>query len=119
MTSQHRKHRGYKTQSLLAEYLRKNGWQFAESTGAGRQGSDITGTPAIDWEVKARADFNPQAALKQMADRSKDGVLSVAVLRPNGYGEARIGEWAFVVPLSVGIELLRSAGYGYDTETIN
>lgn len=119
MTSQHRKHRGYKTQSLLAEYLRTRGWQFAESTGAGRQGSDITGTPAIDWEVKARADFNPQAALKQMADRSKDGVLSVAVLRPNGYGEARIGEWAFVVPLSVGIKLLRDAGYGSDTETIN
>lgn len=115
MTSQHRKHRGYKSQAIVADYLKSHGWLFAESTGAGRQGSDITGTPCIDWEVKARADFNPQAALKQLAERSQNGTVSVAVLRPNGYGEARIGEWAAVVPLSVMVQLLKEAGYGSDT----
>ena len=44
MPSQSRKHRGYRTQKLVAEYLAKRGFPFAESTGAGRSGTDITGT---------------------------------------------------------------------------
>lgn len=112
MTSQHRKHRGYKTQAIVADYLKQNGWAFAESTGAGRQGSDITGTPAIDWEVKAKTDFNPMEAIKQMQARSVDGVISVAVLRPNGWGEANVHNFPAVVPLSVMIQLLKDAGYG-------
>jgi len=112
MTSQHRKHRGYKSQSILAEYLKKQGWTFAESTGAGRSGSDVTGTPCIDWEVKARADFNPSAVMKQLKDRGKDGTLPVAVLRLNGQGEESITEWCFIVRVEDGIQLLKGAGYG-------
>ena len=114
-TSQHRKHRGYASQRILADYLREHGWPYAESAGAGRSGSDVTGTPAIDWEVKARADFNPSAALRQLGKRAKEGVLSVAVLRPNGMGEASVEDWAAVVPLSVLVRLLREAGYGSDS----
>lgn len=111
MPSQHRKHRGYKSQAILANYLKTKGWVFAESTGAGRQGSDITGTPGIDWEVKARADFNPSAVMKQLAERNKEGVLPVAVLRLNGQGEASIEDWCFIVSVSVGVQLLKDAGY--------
>jgi len=115
MPSQHRKHRGYATQKMVADYLKVNGWAYAESTGAGRQGSDITGTPAIDWEVKARADFNPLAVIKQLSERAKDGVLPVAVLRLNGQGEASVGDFVSIVPLSVMVKLLKDAGYGSDT----
>jgi len=115
MNSQHRKHRGYATQKMVADYLKVNGWAYEESTGAGRQGSDITGTPAIDWEVKARADFNPSAVIKQLSERAKDGVLPVAVLRLNGQGEASVGDFVSIVPLSVMVKLLRDAGYGSDT----
>lgn len=114
MASQHRKHRGYATQRMVADYLKENGFPYAESTGAGRQGSDVTGTPAIDWEVKARADFNPSAALKQLSARAKDGVTPIAVLRLNGQGEASVGDFAAIVPLSVIVKLLREAGYGYN-----
>ena len=55
MPSQSRKHRGYRSQKVLANYLVDNGFPFAESTGAGRSGSDITGCVGIDFEVKARA----------------------------------------------------------------
>jgi len=111
MTSQHRKHRGYKTQDIVAQYLKQNGWLFAESTGAGRQGSDITGTPAIDWEIKARANFDPIGAMKQSMSRVKEGVIPIAVLRPNGLGEASVEKFACVVPLSVMVQLLKEAGY--------
>jgi len=53
VASQSRKHRGYRSQKVLANYLAENGFPFAESTGAGRSGTDITGTIGIDWEVKA------------------------------------------------------------------
>ena len=84
MASQHRKHRGYRTQKVVAEYLSK--WfPYADSAGAGRQGSDVTGVP-FDIEVKARAAFQPKEWLDQTRKRS-DGKLSVVVMRFNKQGE--------------------------------
>jgi hypothetical protein len=112
MPSQHRKHRGYRSQKVLALYLASNGFPFAESTGAGRSGTDVTGTVGIDWEVKARKDFNPSAVIKQLKDRSNGKDLQVAVLRLNGQGEASIGEWVTIVRLEDFVKLIRAAGYG-------
>ncbi len=114
MPSQHRKHRGYATQRIVANYLREHGWPFAEPQGAGRQGSDITGTPALDWEIKARRGFSPTEAMKQSANRAKEGVVPIVVLRPDGWGEAKIADFPAIVPLSVMVYLLREAGYGLD-----
>ena len=86
MPSQSRKHRGYRTQKVWAEYLAENGFPYAESTGAGRGGTDITGTVGIDWEIKARTGFNPAAAIAQLKDRESDD-LGIVVLRLNGQGE--------------------------------
>lgn len=113
MPSQHRKHRGYRTQKVGAEYLAKNGFPLAESTGAGRSGTDITGTPGIDWEVKARADFNPSAAMKQLKERSEEDVLPIALLRLNGQGEVNVGEWMTILRFEDLVKLLKAAGYTY------
>lgn len=111
MASQSRKHRGYRSQKVVANYLAVNGFPFAESTGAGRVGSDITGTVGIDWEVKARTGFNPAAAIKQLKDR-KEKDLGVVVLRLNGQGEKAITEWVCLLRLEDAVHLLREAGYG-------
>ena len=55
--TQARKRRGMRTQALVAQHLAANGWPYAESTGAGRSGSDVTGVPGLAIEVKARADL--------------------------------------------------------------
>jgi len=112
MPSQSRKHRGYRTQKLVAEYLAKRGFPFAESTGAGRSGTDITGTVGIDWEVKARADFNPSGAMKQLKERGNEKDLPVVVLRLNGQGEASVGEFMVCLRLEDFVKLIRDAGYG-------
>ena len=112
MPSQSRKHRGYRSQKVVAMYLANNGFPFAESTGAGRSGTDITGTVGIDWEVKARKDFSPSATIKQLKDRHNGKDLPVAVLRLNGQGEASITEWVTLVRLEDFVNLLREAGYG-------
>lgn len=110
--SQSRKHRGYKSQRILAEYLASNGWPYALSIGAGTPGSDVTGTPGIDWEIKARRGFNVLAAMRQSAERAADGIVPAVVLRPDGMGESSIARWPFIVPLEVGVVLLRASGYG-------
>ena len=109
--SQHRKHRGYESQRIVADYLRVNGWPYAEPTGAGRQGSDVIGVLDIDVEVKARRGFDPLAAMRQQAERPGEA-LPFAVLRMDGQGEKSITEWPVVVRLETFIYLLRAAGYG-------
>lgn len=112
MASQARKHRGYRTQKVWANFLADNGFPFAESTGAGRSGTDVTGTIGIDWEVKARTGFNPAAAIAQLKDRDNGKDLGIVVLRLNGQGEKSVGDWVMLMRAEDGVKLLRDAGYG-------
>lgn len=109
--TQHRKHRGYATQRIVADYLRANGWPHARSVGAGESGSDIVEVADIDVEVKARRGFDPLAAMRQQEQRA-DGRLPFAVLRMDGTGEATIGAWPVVIRLDLFVQLLTDAGYG-------
>ena len=115
MASQHRKHRGYRTQKVVAEYLKK--WfPYADSAGAGRQGSDVTGVP-FDIEVKARSAFQPKEWLDQTRKRS-DGKLSVVVMRFNGQGEDA-AEYGAMLRFDDLIVLLLQAGYSKASLQIN
>ena len=112
MTTQHRKQRGMRTQLLVAEHLRANGWPHANSAGSGRSGCDILETPDIAVEVKARANLDPLAWVKQ-AEKDADGRLPFAVFRPNGMGETP-GRYVAFLRLDDLVSLLRAAGYGAD-----
>jgi len=114
--TQHRKHRGYASQKIVARYLEENGFPFAESTGAGRAGTDITGTPGLDWEVKARRGLVISELMKQLNDRAEMGRLGIGVIRPDGMGEASIAMWPAVICLADLVALLRAAGYGLPPE---
>lgn len=84
MASQARKHRGFRTERVVAEYLSTQ-WQGA-CVGRG-SGKDIVNVP-FDVEVKARAGFQPLAYLKQLKARtSTSGELGFGVIRLNGQGE--------------------------------
>lgn len=109
MTSQSRKARGRRTEKVLAEFYAENGWPFAESTGAGRSGVDVTGMPGLAVEVKARRAFDPVAWLRQAATRAG---LPFVVFRPNGMGEQSVGRWGVLMTVAEHTALLRSAGYG-------
>lgn len=108
-----RKQRGYDSQRIVANYFKEHGWPYAEPTGAGRQGTDVTGIVGVDVEVKARRVLDLTGTLRQQAARAAEGVLPLAVIRPDGYGPSKIGEWPVVIPLAVMVELLREAGYQY------
>ncbi len=94
LMANHRKHRGYRTQKVIAEYL-KQWWAYADTAGAGRQGEDILNIPTLSIEVKARADFQPLAWIKQ-AETNADGKLPMVIMRCNGQGEDAGEYLAFV-----------------------
>jgi hypothetical protein len=84
MASQARKHRGFRTERVVAQYL-STVWQGA-CVGRG-SGKDIVNVP-FDVEVKARSGFQPLAYLKQLKTRTDiSGELGFGVLRLNGQGE--------------------------------
>lgn len=104
-----RKRRGSQTQTTVAQWFATNGWPFAESTGAGRTGSDVTGIPGLACEVKARRDLNLTAWLRQAA--SGRG-LPFVVHRPDGFGPATVASWPVTMRLEDFTRLLHAAGYG-------
>ena len=109
--SQSRKHRGYKTERLVAEFFSQNGWPYALATGAGRSGSDVTGVPYFDIEVKARASFQPKAWIDQVGKRTTGkGEIPVVVSRLNGQG-SDVGSYLAFLRLSDLVDLMLKAGY--------
>lgn len=92
---------GTRAETAVVRYLRAAGWPYAERralAGAHDLG-DVTGTPGIVWEVKARK--NPPSDEQVLAwmretetERSNAGaVWGVLVVRRPGVGEGHAGRW--------------------------
>lgn len=107
-----RKRRGAATQRIVADTLKERGWPFAEAVGAGATGKDITGTPGLAFEVKARAGFDPVAWVRQARRNAKGDDLPAVILRPNGMGPANVEDWVVVLRFGDLVGLLHLAGYG-------
>lgn len=92
--------RGRKTQDLIAARWRKSGlFPDAEPVPASLPGKDIRNTFGYSVEVKARAGFDPVAAMRQARANAEVHEIPVAIFRPNGMGPARIAEWKVVLDL--------------------
>ena len=109
--SQSRKHRGYATQRIVAEYLQAQGWKHALPVGAGREGSDVTGIPNVDIEVKARTKLDLSGLMRQLSERKHTNGLGVGVLRLNGQGEKSVEQFVAVLTLADLAYLLKASGY--------
>ncbi len=103
MASQARKHRGFRTERVVAQYL-STVWQGA-TVGRG-SGKDIVNVP-FDVEVKARAGFQPLAYIKQLKARTNiSGELGFGVIRLNGQGEDA-AEYCAIIRLADLLPLLQ------------
>ncbi len=111
MSNASRKVRGMRTQKVVATQFAESGWPFAESAGAGRSGTDVLGIPGVDIEVKARRGFNVLSAMKQARERADEGVLCIAVIRPDGMGEATADSWPVIMRLEDAMRLMKAGGY--------
>ena len=105
--SQSRKHRGFRTERVVAEYLRR--WWEGASVGRG-SGRDILNVP-FDCEVKARTGLDVKGTLRQIESRTNEsGLLGFAAFRLNGTGE-NAEEYVAMLRLGDLVELLLAAGY--------
>lgn len=120
--------RGNRLQNALADYL-TGWWAHAESAGAGRQGTDVLGTPGVVWECKTasdfKRDFRPAAWVAQAKTHAlcncktmcapgcdgDSGNVPVVVYFPPGIGAQNTGSALAIVPLHVLMQLLMQAGY--------
>ena len=93
-----RKHRGYKTQRLIAEYLRIR-FPHCKAVGAGEAGKDILDTPGWSIEVKARTRLDIRGGLRQAKANADQGDTPVLIVRLNGQGEQSVGEFAVIMSL--------------------
>jgi hypothetical protein len=105
--SQSRKHRGFRTERVVADYLRR-WWEGAQvGRGAGR---DILNVP-FDCEVKARSALDIRGTLRQIETRTAEsGLLGFACFRLNGQGE-QAQDYVAMLRLGDLVQLLRDAGY--------
>jgi len=105
--SQSRKHRGFRTERVVADYLRR----FWEGAQVGRgSGRDILNVP-FDCEVKARTGLDVVGTLRQIETRTAEsGLLGFACFRLNGQGE-QVENYVAMLRLGDLVELLRAAGY--------
>lgn len=108
--------RGNLLQNALAAHLAGHGWPSAESAGAGRQGTDVLGTPGVAWECKTavnfKTDFKPTMWVEQSKRHAaRGGELPVTVYFPPGVGAMSVDHTLAIVPLHVLMHLLREAGY--------
>lgn len=105
--SQSRKHRGFRTERVVAEYLRR--WWEGASVGRG-SGRDILNVP-FDCEVKARTGLDIKGTLRQIEARTTEsGLLGFACFRLNGQGE-QPSDYVAMLRLGDLVQLLRDAGY--------
>lgn len=106
--------RGNRLQNALAAYLAR-WWPHAESAGAGRNGTDVIGTPGVVWECKTatdfKRDFRPAAWTQQAAGHARPGDIPVTVYFPPGIGKENTSIALAIVPLHVLMRLLVDGAY--------
>lgn len=112
--SQSRKHRGFRTERVVADYLRL--WWDGATVGRGN-GRDILNVP-FDCEVKARTGLDIKGTLRQIESRtSESGLLGFATFRLNGQGETP-SDYVAMLRLGDLVQLLLDAGYGKRQDTV-
>lgn len=119
--------RGNVLQNALADYLAR-WWPHAESAGAGRNGSDVLGTPGVVWECKTavefKRDFRPAAWVRQakthvatpQAHAGPWPPVPVVVYFPPGVGAQNTENTLAIVPMHVLMHVLTEAGYAPEKE---
>ena len=111
--SQSRKHRGFRTERVVAEYLKR--WWEGASVGRG-SGRDVLNVP-FDCEIKARSTLNIPETLRQIEARTvKSGLLGFACFRLNGQGDTKPADYVAMLRLGDLVELLVAAGYEKRTD---
>jgi Holliday junction resolvase len=114
------KQKGTAAETAVVRWLNSNGFPTAERralTGQFDQG-DVTGIPGLVIEVKNHKSYKIPEWLKEtLAEKANAKAdIGLLVIKPNGVGDTRVGEWWVVLTLSEVGSILRELGYGNELE---
>lgn len=107
MTNNSRKQRGRASEAAVTEYFRQY-YPHATQVGAGRPGSDILNLP-MDVEVFARRDGLSAITSKLAQQDARADNDRVLIMRPDGWGPAKVHMWPAILRLEQYITLYRKA----------
>jgi hypothetical protein len=91
--------KGHEAERAVANYFASSGWPMAitqrNSVGGNyyQQREDIVGVPGVSIEVKNRYRFEPASALRQAAINGGPDKVALLIVKPNGVGLTRVGDW--------------------------
>ena len=110
------KAKGTSAETAVVNFLIDNGFPYAErrALNGSLDLGDITGTPALAWEVKNHKTYKIPAWLKETELETKNAKadFGVLVVKPNGVGVTNTANWWAIMSLEQITNLLREAGYG-------
>ena len=114
------KQKGTAAETAVVRWLNSNGFPTAERralTGQLDQG-DVTGIPGVVVEVKNHKSYKIPEWLKETLAEKENAKADIGllVIKPNGVGDTRVGEWWVVLTLSEAAAILRELGYGEPLE---
>jgi hypothetical protein len=108
--------KGTAAESAVVRFLKGHGWPFAERRAlhAALDKGDVTSTPALVWEVKNHRAYKFPEWMRETEEERENAAADygILVVKPNGIGATRVGDWWCVLPLHALTDLLRDAGYG-------
>ncbi len=68
-------------------------------------GPDLTGTPGLAIEVKARRGLDLRGWIRQARRQADSAAVPLLVIRMDGMGPADVGEWVACLPLDDFLEV--------------
>ena len=112
------KAKGTAAETAFVKFLQVHGFPGAERRalggGSGGDLGDITGTPALTFEIKSQRTYKIPAWLQECDDERENARADYCplIIKPNGIGLTNQGQWWAVLPVAAMVKLLREAGYG-------
>jgi len=110
------KAKGTAAETAVVNYIAGQGFPGAERralAGSSDLG-DITGIPGLVMEVKNHKSYKFPEWIKEteIEKNNAKADFGILIVKPNGVGITRVGDWWAVMPLSEMMNLIRDAGYG-------
>ena len=105
--------KGRKAERKAVDWIRANGFPWAERRGRGESGPDVTGLgPGLEVEVKDRDRMALAEWVDQVTADAEESGAVVALVLHKRRGKTDVGDWYATMPASVAFWLIRAAGYG-------
>jgi Holliday junction resolvase len=107
------KAKGTRAESAVVEFLRRNGFPYAErrATAGANDKGDITGMGPVVIEVKDHQKIVLSQFLAELKQEVANAEAQTGVAVVKKRGTLNVGEWYAVMPVAWWVDLLKEAGY--------